>query len=81
MNIMDIKIRKPGRMPTKPLSLEPYLEILREQVTGNKKGSVRKYTRMKIKKLTENPHGKETAQTRKKGSAGIPGKPSPSGTG
>lgn len=49
---MELYMRKPGRMPTKPLSLEPYLEILREQVTGNKKGSVRKYTRMKIKKLT-----------------------------
>jgi hypothetical protein len=49
---MEINMRKPGRIPTKPLSLEPYLEILREQVTGNKKGSVRKYTRMKIKRLT-----------------------------
>jgi len=73
---MEIKIMKPGRMPTKPLSLEPYLEILREHVTGSKKASIRKYTKMKIKRLTESPHATET-QNRKKRGAGIPGKPSP----
>jgi hypothetical protein len=46
------KIRKIGRMPTKPLSIEPYLEVLREKVTGNKNASIRKYLKAKLRKLT-----------------------------
>lgn len=60
-------------MSSKPLSLEPYLEILRENVTGDKKASVRKYCREKIRKLTDT-NVKETHL--KKGRAG-PGKPTP----
>ena len=46
---------KPGRIGNKPLSLDPYLEVLREHVTGNKKASVRAYCRKKIKILTQGP--------------------------
>lgn len=52
-------------MPTKPLSLEPYLEILREKVTGNRKGSVRKYVKMKIKILTTDVNNGKTQPDKK----------------
>lgn len=44
--------RKPGQIKNKPLSLDPYLAILREKVTGQKDASVRKYVRAKIRMLT-----------------------------
>lgn len=62
---MTPKIRKPGRIANKPLSLDPYLEILREKVTGDKKASVRRYCREKIRKLThqEVPRNATTQRT------------------
>jgi hypothetical protein len=53
--------RKPGQIKNKPLSLDPYLEILREKVTGQKDASVRKYVRAKIRMLTRKSERKEPA--------------------
>jgi hypothetical protein len=39
------------KMSNKPLSLEPYLEILREKITGSKNSSIRKYVRAKLRRL------------------------------
>ena len=52
MIIMEFKMRKIGRLGSKKLSMEPYLEIMREKVTGEKNASIRKYIRRKIKMLT-----------------------------
>jgi hypothetical protein len=49
---MSEKIVNVKKMSNKPLSLEPYLEVLREKVTGNKNASIRKYLRAKLKRLT-----------------------------
>ena len=61
-------------MANKPMTLDPYLEILREHVTGDKKASVRAYCRKKLKRLTEDHASKKTKKSR---AAGIPGKPTP----
>jgi hypothetical protein len=47
----DIKMRKPGRID-KPLTMEPYLSVLRERLADESKGHVRKYLRAKIRMLT-----------------------------
>ena len=50
---MSEKIVNVKKMSNKPLSLEPYLEILREKITGNKDASIRKYVKAKLKRLTQ----------------------------
>jgi hypothetical protein len=49
---MSEKIVNVKKMSNKPLSLEPYLEILREKITGSKNSSIRKYVKAKLKRLT-----------------------------
>lgn len=70
----QIMMRKPGRLASKPLSIDPYLEILREKVTGERNASVRKYLKAKIKMLTSTQHVQETRKNR---AAGRTGKPDP----
>jgi hypothetical protein len=49
---MTDKIRPIGKMPTKPLSCEPLVEILRRKMNGEK-GIARKWLRCKLKQLTK----------------------------
>lgn len=53
------------------MSIEPYLEVLREKVTGEKNASIRKYLKAKIKKLSTtqgcNIGKKESSHTRTAG--------------
>jgi hypothetical protein len=48
---MSEKVVKVSKMSNKPLSLEPYLEVLREKITGSKNSSIRKYVKAKLKRL------------------------------
>jgi hypothetical protein len=45
------KIRPIGKMPDKPLSCEPLVEILKRKMNGEK-GIARNWLRCKIKELT-----------------------------
>ena len=47
---MTDKVRPIGKMPTKPLSCEPLVEILKRKMNGEK-GIARKWLRCKIKQL------------------------------
>ena len=64
---MPAKMQKIGRLSNKPLSLDPYLEILREKVTGDKKASVRRYCAKKIRKLTHQEVLRNATATQKTG--------------
>ena len=48
---MTSKMQTFGKMPTKPLSIEPYLAYLQERLHDESKGSVRKYIRRKLRLL------------------------------
>jgi len=72
-----VSVRKPGRLPSKPLSLDPYLEILREKVTGDKTASVRKYCRAKIRKLTHQEVPRNVPANKKTTSPKVPPPPVP----
>jgi hypothetical protein len=48
---MSLRIRKPGRMPTKPLDVAPYVDYLTERLKDENKGHLRKFIRAKIRML------------------------------
>jgi hypothetical protein len=49
---MPTKICKVSRMSSKPLSMDVYLDYLKERLADENKGFIRAYIRRKVKKLS-----------------------------